>query len=73
MVQAVYGRVDESDDIHRPARGVLTPAGTGEDGLPRFEGDVPLERAGSFGYTVRVLPHHALLPGDTDLALVTTA
>ena len=73
VVQAVYGRVDEADDIHRPATRVLTPAGTGEDGLPRFEGEVPLERPGSFGYTVRVLPHHALLPGASDLALVTTA
>ena len=73
VVQAVYGRVDESDDIHRPAIRILTHSGDGEDGLPRFEGDVPLDRAGSFGYTVRVLPHHALLPGDADLALVTTA
>ena len=48
-------------------------AGNGDDGLPRFEGDVPLERSGAFGYTVRVLPHHDLLPGDADLALVTTA
>ena len=73
VVQAVYGRVDESDDIHRPAVRVLAPAGAGEDGLPRFEGEVPLERAGSFGYTVRVLPHNDLLPGDADLALVATA
>jgi len=73
VVQAVYGRVDESDDIHRPAMRVLTSVGAGEDGLLRYEGDVPLERAGSFGYTVRVLPHHDLLPGDSDLALVTTA
>ena len=62
-VQAVYGRVDEADDIHRPALRTLTAAGTGDDGLPRFEGDVPLERSGAFGYTVRVLPHHDLLPG----------
>ncbi len=73
VVQAVYGRVDESDDIHRPATRTLSPVEPGEDGLPRFEGEVPLERAGSFGYTVRVLPHHELLPGDADLALVTTA
>ncbi len=73
VVQAVYGRVDESDDIHRPATRVLTHVDDGEDGLSRFEGEVPLDRAGSFGYTVRVLPHHDLLPGDADLALVTTA
>lgn len=73
VVQAVYGRVDEADDIHRPQVRALAPAGTGDDGLPRFEGEVPLERSGAFGYTVRVLPRHDLLPGDTDLALVTTA
>jgi starch phosphorylase len=52
---------------------VLTSAGTGDDGLHRFEGTVPLDRAGSFGYTVRVLPHHERLPGDADLGLMTTA
>ena len=72
-VQAAYGRVDEADVLLRPALMTLAPAGTGEDGLPRFEGNVSLDRAGSFGYTVRVLPHHDLLPGDSDLALVTTA
>ncbi|HWH27812.1 MAG TPA: alpha-glucan family phosphorylase [Mycobacteriales bacterium] len=73
VVQAAYGRVDEADQL-RAARYVrLQPAGTGEDGLHRFEGSVPLERAGSFGYTVRVLPHHEALPGDADLGLMTTA
>ncbi len=73
VVQAVYGRVDEADDIHRPATREMQPTGTGEDGLARYEGDVPLERSGAFGYTVRVLPHHELLPSDSDLALVATA
>ncbi len=72
-VQAAYGRVDEADELLAPAVVVLAASGTDEQGLPRFEGDVVLERAGSFGYTVRVLPHHELLPGDADLALVTTA
>ena len=62
-MQAVYGRVDESDDIHRPATRVLTSTGAGEDGLLRYEGDLPLERAGPFGFTVRVLPHHDMPPG----------
>ena len=73
VVQAVYGRVDEHDELHRPVAVALTATGTGEDGLPRYEGAVPLERAGSFGYTVRVLPHSDLLPGDADLALVAQA
>jgi starch phosphorylase len=44
-----------------------------EDGLYRFDGHMPLERPGSFGYTVRVLPHSDRLPSDADLGLMTTA
>jgi starch phosphorylase len=72
-VQAAYGRVDEADELRSPSYAPLQDAGVGEDGLRRFEGTVPLERAGSFGYSVRVLPHSASLPSDADLALVTTA
>jgi len=72
-VQAAYGRVDESDELHAARFITLTPAPLGEDGLARFEGHVPLERAGSFGYTVRVMPHSDRLPGDADLGLVVTA
>jgi starch phosphorylase len=72
-VQAAYGRVDESDQLRSPTHVVLTPGEQGEDGLIRYSGDVPLERAGSFGYTVRVLPHSDRLPSDADLGLMTTA
>jgi starch phosphorylase len=72
-VQAAYGRVDESDQLQAPTYVVLAPGGVAEDGLHRFEGHVPLERAGSFGYTVRVLPHSDRLPSDADLGLMTTA
>jgi starch phosphorylase len=72
-VQAAYGRVDEADELQAPSFLRLSDAGAGEDGVRRYEGAVPLERAGSFGYTVRVLPHADALPGDADLALMTTA
>jgi starch phosphorylase len=70
LVEALYGRVDEHDQLQSPLSLTLTPAGTGEDGLPRYDGQVPLERAGSHGYAVRVLPTHPLLPSPADLALV---
>jgi starch phosphorylase len=73
LVQAAYGRVDEADELRAPRYVALAAAGTGDDGLHRFEGVVPLERAGSFGYTVRVLPQHASLPGPADLGLLTSA
>ncbi len=72
-VQAAYGRVDESDELQAPRYVTLAEAPAGDDGLARFEGHVPLERAGSFGYTVRVLPHSDRLPGDADLGLMVTA
>jgi starch phosphorylase len=65
--------VDEHDDLHRPVFLPLASTGPGDDGMPRYEGQVPLARAGSYGYTVRVLPHNALLPGDTDLGLLAQA
>ena len=72
-VQAVYGRVDELDVLHRPVYVPMTPAGAGDDGMPGYEGHVPLERAGSYGYTVRVLPHTDLLPDDAELGLLAQA
>jgi len=38
-----------------------------------FEADVPLQRPGSFGYTVRVLPKHRMLSSPAELGLVTFA
>jgi starch phosphorylase len=72
VVQALYGRVDEHDELVAPVQVALRPTGPADDGLPRYEGEVALERAGAYGYAVRVLPTHPLLPSPADLALVTT-
>jgi glycogen phosphorylase len=40
-------------------------------GSVQFSGEVPLDRPGPFGYTVRVLPHHPLLDSRAELGLVT--
>ncbi|HMA47140.1 MAG TPA: alpha-glucan family phosphorylase, partial [Frankiaceae bacterium] len=68
-VQAAYGRVDEVDQIHDPSTRSLAPVGP-SDGAYRFEGTLPLDRTGSFGYTVRVLPRHPLLASPAELGLV---
>src|SRR4029079_4464856 len=44
----------------------LAYAGDG-DGLGRWEGTVPLERTGAFGYTVRVLSTNSLLENEAEL------
>jgi glycogen phosphorylase len=71
-VQAAYGRVDETNGLHDVQTQPLAYAGDG-DGLDRWEGTVPLQRTGAFGYTVRVLPRNALLATEAELGVVTVA
>jgi glycogen phosphorylase len=65
-VEAVYGRPNEDDEISTPAHAVLTAEEGG-----RYSGVIPLDRPGSFGYTVRVLPRNPLLASRAELGLVT--
>ncbi|GAC1324942.1 MAG: glycosyltransferase family 1 protein [Mycobacteriales bacterium] len=73
VVEAAYGRVDESDQLHGVTTVRLSVVDRGEDGQHRYEGNVPLEHTGAFGYTVRVLPHHRLLGSDAEPGLVVSA
>jgi starch phosphorylase len=72
-VEAAYGRVDEADNLHAVTTVPLAPSERADDGQYRYEGAVPLERTGAFGYTVRVLPKHALLASNADLGLLVSA
>lgn len=71
-VQAVAGRVDPDDSIAEPRTFPLKPVASGPDTAGRlvYEGPLALDRTGPFGYTVRVLPAHPLLPHGADLGLV---
>ena len=71
-VQALYGRVDASDDIDESSTSPLAPVGD-RAGPLRYEGTVPLDRAGAFGWTIRILPRHRLLASPAELGLVVTA
>jgi starch phosphorylase len=71
-VEAVYGSVDAEDRLADVRTRSLRPVAP-EDGILRFEGDVPLERTGSFGYTVRVLPKNELLATPAELGVVASA
>jgi starch phosphorylase len=72
-VQVGYGPVDQSDKLVDPQRLTLSLEGDGEGGAHRFAGTIPLERAGAFGYSVRILPYHPMLASGADLGLVVTA
>ncbi|GAA0575806.1 alpha-glucan family phosphorylase [Actinomadura livida] len=69
-VEAVYGRVDDSDALVGPAHLELRNAEPADDGRVRYVGEVPLERSGAFGYSVRVVPSHPLLSGRAEMGLV---
>lgn len=70
-VEVVYGHARGSDNLEDVTHQPLTLA---TDARPAvFEGTVPLARAGSFGYTVRVVPWHPLLASPAEMGLVAVA
>ena len=72
VVEAAYGRVDESDRLHAMTTVPLRHEHA-EGSRHWFTGTVPLTRTGAFGYTVRVLPHSANLVVPAELGLVVNA
>ncbi len=71
-VQAVYGSVDNDDrliDVRYHSLAFVEES----ERIVRFEGDIPFERTGSFGYTVRVLPSNPKVANPAELGVVATA
>jgi len=66
----VYGAAAGDDRLVHPRIAVLQPAEVYEAGHWRYEGTVALDRAGSFGYTVRILPRNAYLASTAEMNLV---
>jgi starch phosphorylase len=54
----------------QPRSVALGPPVSLEGGRWRFDGQVVLDQTGPFGYTVRVLPRHALLAYPAEMNLV---
>ncbi|MEC4019720.1 alpha-glucan family phosphorylase [Streptomyces sp. H27-D2] len=70
-VQVVAGRVDEGDRITGAVALPLKAAGGPDlEGRWLYEGPLALDRTGSFGYTVRILPAHRLLANTAELGLI---
>ena len=72
-VEVVYGRAHEGDRLDEVQHLPLEFAETSDGATAVFAGTVPLARAGSFGYTVRVVPNHALLASPAELGLIAVA
>jgi len=63
-VEVISGRARDGDTLSDVSRVALAFT----DGV--FEGTVALDRAGSFGYNVRVTPRHELLASPAELGLI---
>jgi starch phosphorylase len=76
-VEVVYGRSRTDESIEGARRTTLEPdrsADAANSSGPRlYTGTVVLDRAGAFGYTVRVVPRHPLLTSPAELGLVAVA
>ncbi|WP_122260951.1 alpha-glucan family phosphorylase [Ornithinimicrobium cerasi] len=70
-VQMAYGRANANDTLTDVELVQLTPTQSDGEGRHRFEGRVRLQRTGSLGWTVRVLPMHPHMSADAELGLVT--
>ena len=72
-VEVAFGRAQESDELTDTQITVLDGAEELDNGRYLFTGDVVIDRSGSFGYTVRVLPSHPGLATKAELGLIVNA
>ncbi|MHA6627620.1 alpha-glucan family phosphorylase [Pseudonocardia sichuanensis] len=72
-VEAVVGRVGETDDLADSITMAMEHVGEADGMGERFETVVKLPHAGLTGYTVRVLPAHPLLASSAELAKIVLA
>jgi glycogen phosphorylase len=73
-VELVHGRARGGDDELSDAAHVPLELVSHDLGSPAtFAGTVEFDRAGSFGYTVRVVPSNPLLASSAELGLIATA
>ena len=76
LVEAVYGHARDGDELEAPQRTELVAAASDSlaPGSPvQFTGVLPLGKAGSFGYNVRVVPRNALQATSAELGLIAVA
>lgn len=74
VVEAVCGRVSETDDIVGSRTTVtLRHVESFGGGKHRYEGEVKIQLTGSFGYSVRILPFHQGLSNLAETGMVTNA
>ena len=72
-VQLVHGPVGQHDELEHPTVATMTPAGDAPSRTLRYRGAFSCDRAGRYGFTVRVVPAHADLVSPVELGRVAWA
>ncbi len=72
-VETAYGLALDNDQLSDTTMAVLDRSEDLGHGRYLFSGDIVIDRSGSFGYTVRVLPNHPALAGKAELGLIVNA
>jgi starch phosphorylase len=74
QVQVIYGEVDLDNDLRDPTAVAMDEDGEGDHpGWRRYRHEVRFARAGNFGFTVLIVPHHEDLPDYAALGRVAWA
>ncbi len=72
-VQLLHGPVGQNDELQAVARITMDLVADADDDHLRYRGVVPCERAGRYGFTVRVVPAHPDLVTPVELGKVALA
>jgi glycogen phosphorylase len=73
-VQLLHGEVDLDDELRDPQRVAMADRGEGDHaGWRRYRHEVRFDRAGNFGFTVRIVPSHPDLASSAALGRVVWA
>ena len=77
-VEVIHGRAVKEDEILEPEFTILTAESNGDQTRSSqnphlYSGVVPLSRAGSFGYTIRILPSSPELLSSSEMGLAIVA
>jgi starch phosphorylase len=72
-VQLLHGPVGQGDELTESAAVSMEHVGAVDDHHARYRGAFSAARAGRYGFTVRVVPHHPDLVGPSELGLASWA
>ncbi|HVM06873.1 MAG TPA: alpha-glucan family phosphorylase [Acidimicrobiales bacterium] len=72
-VQLLHGPVGPNDELSSPSIVEMTTSGNGDAGVHTYTGEFTCERAGRYGYTVRIVPAHDDLVTSAELGVVAWA